>query len=527
MNKVTIRRLVALAAGFSCAAGALAVFPADSMTNLPVATRTSGQTLPKVVSHPSGGCYISWFDPASGNFDVYIQRLARSGAELFPANGALVSNLMQPSSLVDYDLGVDGFGDAYVAFTDAASGTDRDARVTKMTSAGAVAWSTPVSSNADFEVDPRVVELVTGALYVGVTWARFDSAPGIYYQRLDSTSGAEIETPGGVLVAGDGVEAPAFQEMIATPDGAFIVSYVRDTRVFASPRHVRAQKYGIDGSPLWNGGSPVIVSANSVPIAHRPRLISDGAGGCIIAWHDSSAGGSNCFVQRIDAAGNLVFPAGGVAVSTNAGRLRFDPAIVHLPATDEVVVFFNERTLSQGDRGIYAQKLSAAGARQWTDDGLELLPVDGVIEGVPRAGRMGGDAVYFTLQNPSNGSVDASIVGGRVTPAGAVAWSATASDFPSSKGRLPIAVDPCGQAIAVWEDNRTDSNDIYAQNVNSDGTLGSMFNGADLDGDGMVGAGDLAILLGSWGFCGCCPADLDGDGVVGAADLAILLGSWG
>lgn len=54
--------------------------------------------------------------------------------------------------------------------------------------------------------------------------------------------------------------------------------------------------------------------------------------------------------------------------------------------------------------------------------------------------------------------------------------------------------------------------------------------GADLNGDGVVGSEDLAILLGSWGPCpamGPCPADLNGDGVVGSEDLAILLGSWG
>ncbi len=50
---------------------------------------------------------------------------------------------------------------------------------------------------------------------------------------------------------------------------------------------------------------------------------------------------------------------------------------------------------------------------------------------------------------------------------------------------------------------------------------------ADLDGNGTVGASDLAMLLGSWGACAGCPADLDGDGTVGAADLAELLGSWG
>ncbi len=49
----------------------------------------------------------------------------------------------------------------------------------------------------------------------------------------------------------------------------------------------------------------------------------------------------------------------------------------------------------------------------------------------------------------------------------------------------------------------------------------------DLDGDGTVGAADLAILLGSWGPCGGCPADLNGDDTVGPADLAMLLGNWG
>jgi hypothetical protein len=45
--------------------------------------------------------------------------------------------------------------------------------------------------------------------------------------------------------------------------------------------------------------------------------------------------------------------------------------------------------------------------------------------------------------------------------------------------------------------------------------------------DASVGTADLAILLGSWGPCGGCPADFDGDNVVNAADLAQVLGAWG
>ncbi|MCH8880450.1 MAG: hypothetical protein IID34_11270 [Planctomycetes bacterium] len=50
---------------------------------------------------------------------------------------------------------------------------------------------------------------------------------------------------------------------------------------------------------------------------------------------------------------------------------------------------------------------------------------------------------------------------------------------------------------------------------------------ADFHGDGIVGAFELASLLGAWGSCVGCPQDLDGDGTVGALDLALLLGAWG
>ena len=51
---------------------------------------------------------------------------------------------------------------------------------------------------------------------------------------------------------------------------------------------------------------------------------------------------------------------------------------------------------------------------------------------------------------------------------------------------------------------------------------------ADLTGDGVVGAPDLATMLIAWGACGkACASDFDGDGVVGGSDLSILLSSWG
>ncbi len=47
---------------------------------------------------------------------------------------------------------------------------------------------------------------------------------------------------------------------------------------------------------------------------------------------------------------------------------------------------------------------------------------------------------------------------------------------------------------------------------------------ADINGDGSVGGGDLATLLGAWGTA---KVDLDGDGICGGSDLAVMLGAWG
>ncbi|MFK7961830.1 MAG: right-handed parallel beta-helix repeat-containing protein [Phycisphaerales bacterium] len=53
--------------------------------------------------------------------------------------------------------------------------------------------------------------------------------------------------------------------------------------------------------------------------------------------------------------------------------------------------------------------------------------------------------------------------------------------------------------------------------------------GGDVDGDGLIGIGDVLSVLAAWGPCDGCPADLDGDGDgdVGLLDLLSVLAGWG
>lgn len=344
---------------------AAADWPADPATNLAIADGAGEQVLPKIVSTPDGGCYVSWFENSTGNYNVRIQALDPRGRELWPHNGILVSNHPSLSFLVDYDLAADAGGNAVVVFTDARDGSDRDIFAYRVTIDGQLDWGpngVTLSSNGNFEADPRVAQTSTGD-YVFV-WPRGDTPnPGLVMQRLDSAGNKQLG-PDGIVVAGDGVENPSFCEMVAADNGSVIVTWIRDTRTFLSPRHVRAQKFSPGGTPMW-GASPIIVSdAISVPITHRPRIVYDGAGGALIAWHDTRASNLfNCWVQHISSDGTLRMPANGAQASTLTSQQHIDPAIAFRPTTGETFVFWNERNLNQSQWGVYGQKLSPDGAR--------------------------------------------------------------------------------------------------------------------------------------------------------------------
>jgi T5SS/PEP-CTERM-associated repeat protein len=97
-------------------------------------------------------------------------------------------------------------------------------------------------------------------------------------------------------------------------------------------------------------------------------------------------------------------------------------------------------------------------------------------------------------------------------------------DLLGEAGSAGIACDVRGAAVAFVSGSRTFV--AWDTNETSDVFLrGLLTSRADLNGDGLVSAADLAELLGAWGSTDAC-VDLDGDGLVGASDLAALLGDW-
>ena len=71
----------------------------------------------------------------------------------------------------------------------------------------------------------------------------------------------------------------------------------------------------------------------------------------------------------------------------------------------------------------------------------------------------------------------------------------------------------------------TDSGGLFTERSINLTISARVFNRGDIDGDGMVGASDLASLLSSWNGNGI--GDLNVDGIIDSIDLAILLSAWG
>jgi hypothetical protein len=49
----------------------------------------------------------------------------------------------------------------------------------------------------------------------------------------------------------------------------------------------------------------------------------------------------------------------------------------------------------------------------------------------------------------------------------------------------------------------------------------------DLDLNGMIDFGDVALIILDFGPCAGCPTDLDGNGVVDMGDVSLLLVAFG
>ena len=423
-------------------------------------TAAFDQNTPTIVSDGAGGAIVTWYDSRSGSADIYAQRVNASGAPQWAADGVALCTVAFTQSFPT--IVSDGAGGAIVTWQDGRSGTNYDIYAQRVNASGAPQWTAngvALSTAAFDQFTPRIVS--DGAGGAIVSWFDFRSGNyDIYTQRVN-TSGAPQWTANGVAICTAAFEQYAPTIVSDGAGGAIVTWY--DYRSGAS-YDIYAQRVNASGAPQWTGNGVALCTAAFNQF--DPTIVSDGAGGAIVTWYDFRNGADpDIYAQRVNASGAPQWTANGVAICTVAND-QGSPTIVSDGAGGAIVPWYDYRS---GNADIYAQRVNASGAPQWTANGVAICTAASD-QGSPTIVSDGAGGAIVTWYDYRSGNFD--IYAQRVNASGAPQWTADGvalSTAANHQAYPTIVSDGAGGAIVTWYDSRSGTNnDIYAQRVELD-----------------------------------------------------------
>jgi hypothetical protein len=448
----------------------LSQWSTNPAVNNPINILSGEQAIPKIATCPNGDTYIASFSNESGNYNVRMQRLNALGVAQWETNGILISDNTQASWLTDWDMVADPANHAILVFPDTRNG-GANVVAYRISPSGSFVWGDDgiVLSTGDGNYSPKVT--VTSAGNAIVAWPQEDV---IHVQKISPT-GSMPWGSGGITLSQSGITF-SWPQLLPVGTDEFIMKYFQDSGSFPGiTRHVYAQRYNSAGSGVWSSPTVVANTGGISPWTQIFPFVNDGSDGFYIGWHDDRNNDmlASTWVHHISSSGAPLFPANGVEASTMGGRNHYYPYLDLPPGSSDVYVFWNEMDANQNQRGIYGQKLTSAGARLWPTTGkvfIEISSTDVLPDGVRHSPT---DVVVFYEESVGGG--DYHLKAMRVDADGEFVWtpsSKTICSVASAKVHTEVNGFANNQWILSWEDDRNGQSDIYAQNIQLDGTLG-------------------------------------------------------
>ncbi len=384
----------------------------------------------------AGGMFVAWVDSrTSVSQSVYIQRVLSNGSLSF-AGEVLVTNAIT---------GVSGSGN---------------------------------KSNLAIESDG-----VGGAILIwqdarNITTAPANNNNDIYGQRINA-SGTAIWAAGGVrLTVADNSVSSKISPKLSIVNATEAIILFGDNRGGTSD--VYAQKFLLStGAPQW--AADVSVHGSSANTQTSFSVLPDGGNGAFIIWQDPrlATTNSDIFAQRLDNAGALLWGANGTSVCAAANN-QLTPLMVSDGGTG-IVITWSDNRVAAADGDIYAQRMDATGAAQWTTNGVAICVQTGTNQSNPMI-VPGGSGYIIAWSDSRAGISNRNIYANSIDNTGAIQWTTAAvggvavcvaaGNQPSSSTQsgMQIVNDGSNGAIIIWDDVRVTGNlDIYGQRLNSTG----------------------------------------------------------
>ncbi|MCK4238870.1 MAG: hypothetical protein KAX33_07100, partial [Candidatus Lokiarchaeota archaeon] len=240
---------------------------------------------------------------------------------------------------------------------------------------------------------------------------------------------------------------------------------------------IYAQRVNSVGDTQWTSNGEGISTASQAQ--YDPQICSNGTGGAIIAWEDERGGvaASDIYAQLINSNGDAQWSTNGTVISAEAQHQR-DLQICSDGAGGAIITWEDERG---ADLDIYVQRVNSIGGTEWTTNGVGIC-IASSNQRDPQICSDGAGGAIITWED-ERGTVDIDVYAQRINSAGNIEWTNNGISISTESGNQfdpQIITDGSNGAIITWQDHRGTSNDIYAQRVNSAGSIQWTLDGIEI-----------------------------------------------
>ena len=274
-----------------------------------------------------------------------------------------------------------------------------------------------------------------------------------------SVSPARFLCPVAVLIACAGIAfagpAPAPRlTIMQTPDGAGGAIFV-----FLESSHFLAQRMDAAGNQLWPAAG---IPLSTVLVGEQDAAVTtDGVGGVIVTWLDARSGVLRVYAQRIDVTGTTRWDPAGIELNSAPSGT---PDIASDGAGGALVTWPDTRGATASD--IYIQHVSSAGSPLWGAGGVALATTSSAETNPKVLGDDAGGAIVTWTSVPTAPRL---VRAQRVDGSGTIQWTAGGIPIMSKAGVMEMTTDDAGGILATCVGDSGEA--FIAQRVTVDGLL--------------------------------------------------------
>ena len=432
-----------------------------------------------------GGAIYVWSDTKLGERDLWAQKVDGAGNMVW-GEPVLIDG--KPDRQEDPVITRTSDNNYVIAWIDFSADLDGDVYAQKIDGEGNLLWQeggVPVCTLAGMQIDLNMEPDNEGGVYIIWVDSR-NPSKDLFGQRL-SANGSPLWIINGIPIA-NGLGDEMQNTMLPDGEGGMIIAY---THSYAGNDDLYAKRFNANGTMVWQN-TLVISEAEGSQSDIRMAALNDG--NFVFTWADKRSADTDIYAQKINLAGDLLWGSYLIVYSdqNELARPQVNPRIVKT-SDNGVIIVWEDFRLDTQNPDLFAQKISASGIKQWSEQGIALCTAEFAQLGPRLASDNNGGCfvVWDDLRNGNAPNVD--IYAQHLSASGNALWEANGKAIciaPNEQSGSLIKVSN-NIVFINWMDIRNGSVGIYYQALTYEGTVLLAVNGAEV----------------FWGLSGDAPLD--------------------